>query len=109
MRVVTAAFVLAGALVCGGAQYQGAYTSTNPTHIVLASADISYGGFGSTEMLFHESSHALIMKVVTAVNAALARSNKPRFRLPIEQHVQPYLDGKITLEQMAENLAEAIP
>ena len=33
----------------------------------------------------------------------------PRFRVPIEQHVQAYIDGKITLEQMASNLAAAIP
>src|SRR5205823_1131788 len=58
------------------ALYQGAYTSTNPTHIVVASGDLSYAGFGSTEMLFHESSHGLIMKVMTAVNAALAESHK---------------------------------
>jgi hypothetical protein len=135
------------------AQYQGAYTSVNPTpHIVVASADISYAGYGSTEMLFHESSHALIMKVETAVNAALAQSNKrasdlwhvvlfyvagevtrqqlaangidykqylystglfdrawPKFRAPVEAHVQAYIDGKITLEQMAANLAAAVP
>lgn len=135
------------------AQFQGAYTSTIPTtHIVVASADVSYAGYGSTEMLFHESSHGLILKVETAVNAALAASNKragdlwhvvlfyiagevtrqqlaaagieykqylystglfdrawPRFRAPIEQHVQPYIDGKSTLEQMAANLAAAIP
>lgn len=134
------------------AQYQGAYTSTNPTHIVVASADPSYDGFGSTEMLFHESSHALIMKVETAVNAALKQSNKqandlwhvvlfyvagevtrqqlaasgidykpylystglfdrawPRYRVPVETHVPPYIDGKITLEEMAANLAAAVP
>ena len=134
------------------AQYQGAYTSDDPTHIVVASADSSYAGYGATEMLFHESSHALIQKVEAAVNAALAASNKragdlwhvvlfytagevtrqqlaasgieygqylystglfnrawPRYRAPIETHVQPYIDGKITLEQMAANLAAAIP
>jgi hypothetical protein len=134
------------------AQYQGAYTSNYPTHIVVASADMSYAGFGSTEMLFHESSHGLILKVLTAVNAALAASNKqaadlwhvvlfyiagevtrqqlaaggieykpylystglfdrawPRFRTPVETSVQPFIDGKITLEQMAANLAAAIP
>jgi hypothetical protein len=32
----------------------------------------------------------------------------PRFRGPVEQHVQAYIDGKITLEQMAANLAAAI-
>lgn len=32
-----------------------------------------------------------------------------RFRAPVEQHVQAYIDGKITVEQMAANLAAAIP
>jgi len=131
---------------------QGAYTSNNPAHIVVASADASYDSWASTEMLFHESSHALIQKVEAAVNAALKASNKqaselwhvvlfytagevtrqqlakdgleykpylyatglfdrawPRFRAPVEQHVQAYIDGKITLDQMATNLAAAIP
>jgi hypothetical protein len=131
---------------------QGAYTSNNPTHIVVASGDSSYDNWASTEMLFHESSHGLIQKVQGAVNAALKTSNRrtddlwhvvlfytagevtrqqlakdgieykpylyatglfdrawPRFRVPVEQHVQAYIDGKITLEQMAANLAAAIP
>ena len=32
----------------------------------------------------------------------------PRFRAPVEQHVQAYIDGKISLEQMAANLATAV-
>jgi hypothetical protein len=130
---------------------QGAYTSNNPTHIVVASGDSSYENWASTEMLFHESSHGLIQKVQAAVNAALKTSNKraddlwhvvlfytagevtrqqlakdgveykpylyatglfdrawPRFRAPVEQHVQAYIDGKISLEQMAANLATAV-
>jgi hypothetical protein len=131
---------------------QGAYTSNNPTHIVVASGDSSYDNWASTEMLFHESSHGLIQKVQASVNAALKTSNKraddlwhvvlfytagevtrqqlakdgidykpylyatglfdrawPRFRAPVEQHVQAYIDGRITLEQMAANLAAAVP
>ena len=131
---------------------QGAYTSVGPTHIVVASGDGSYDQWASTEMLFHESSHALISRVQQAVNAALASSNKrgsdlwhvvlfyiagevtrrqlakdgieykpylyatglferawPRFRAPIETHAQAYIDGKTTLEQMAANLAAAVP
>ena len=42
---------------------QGAYTSNNPTHIVVASDDSSYDQWASTEMLFHESSHGLIQNV----------------------------------------------
>src|SRR5262249_24526508 len=55
---------------------QGAYTSNNPTHIVVGSADASYDNWASTEMLFHESSHGLIQKVEAAVDAALKASNK---------------------------------
>jgi len=131
---------------------QGAYTSNNPTYIVVASADESYDNWASTEMLFHESSHALIQKVESAVNAALAKAGKrasdlwhvvlfyiagevtrrelaahgidykpylyatglfdrawPRFRGPIETHVQAFIDGKTTLDQMASALAAAVP
>jgi hypothetical protein len=134
------------------ALYQGAYTSTGPTHIVVASGDPSYAGFGSTEMLFHESSHALIEKLSAAVNGALTSSKKqagdlwhvvlfyiagevtrrelaasgveykpylystglfdrawPRYRAPVETYVPQYIDGKVTLEQMAASLAAAVP
>jgi hypothetical protein len=131
---------------------QGAYTSINPTHIVVASGDDSYDTWASTEMLFHESSHALIQKVQAAVNAALTAAHKragdlwhvvlfytagevtrqqlakagveykpylyatglfdrawPQFRAPVESHVQAYIDGKKTLDQMAADLAAAVP
>jgi hypothetical protein len=131
---------------------QGAYTSLNPTHIVVASGDASYDSWASTEMLFHESSHALIQKVQAAVNAALTASKKradnlwhvvlfyvagevtrqqlakagveykpylyatglfdrawPQFRAPVESHVQAYIDGRKTLDQMAADLAAAVP
>ena len=131
---------------------QGAYTSNNPTHIVVASSDPSYGQWSSVEMLFHESSHGLIQKVSAAVNSALAAAKKrpsdlwhvvlfyiageitrqelardgveykpylyaiglfdrawPQFRGPVEQHVQAYIDGRTTLDQMAASLAAAVP
>jgi len=33
----------------------------------------------------------------------------PRFRGPIETHVQAFIDGKTTLDQMASALAAAVP
>jgi hypothetical protein len=33
----------------------------------------------------------------------------PQFRAPVETHVQAFIDGKIALEQMATNLAAAVP
>jgi hypothetical protein len=131
---------------------QGAYTSLDPTHIVVASADASYGEWSSVEMLFHESSHGLIQKVRERVDAALVAADKPRsdlwhvvlfyiagevtrqelakhgidytpylyatglfdrawpqFRRPVEQTVRPFVDGRITVAQMAVSLAAAIP
>jgi hypothetical protein len=131
---------------------QGAYTSNNPTHIVVASADESYGQWSSVEMLFHESSHGLIQNLLAAVNRALAMSNKrpsdlwhvvlfyiagevtrqelakngvdykpylyatglldqawPQFRAAVERHVQAFVDGRATLDEMASNLANTVP
>jgi len=131
---------------------QGAYTSNNPTHIVVASSDPGYAQWSSVEMLFHESSHGLFRKTQLAIEDAANRAGKtprdlwhvvlfyiarevtrqelakdgveykpylyaiglfdrawPRFRSPVETSVQPYIDGKATLEQMVTSLVTAIP
>jgi hypothetical protein len=132
---------------------QGAYTSNNPRpHIVVASADSSYDGWWGTEMLFHESSHALMWNARQAIDSALRVANKeprdlwhvvlfyvagevtrqqlakngieyhpylyatglfdrawPTFREPVERHVRAFIDGQITLDQMAAELARAVP
>jgi hypothetical protein len=36
----------------------GAYTTTQPTHVMISSTDSGYGGYAALEMLFHERSHA---------------------------------------------------
>ena len=57
-------------------QSQGAYTSINPRpHIVVASGDSSYGAWSGTEMLFHESCHALTFEMRRAVAAAAKAAN----------------------------------
>ncbi|HEX7796247.1 MAG TPA: hypothetical protein VF456_17920 [Vicinamibacterales bacterium] len=130
----------------------GAYTSVNPTpHIVVASGDSSYAGWSGTEMLFHESSHALIFDTRRAIDSAVRSAGKnprdlwhvvlfyvagevtrqqlgaqninyvpylyanglfdsawPAYRDPIEQQVRPFVDGRITYEEMAANLARAL-
>lgn len=35
----------------------GAYTTANPTHVMISSQDPSYRGYAALEMLFHEASH----------------------------------------------------
>jgi hypothetical protein len=81
-------------------QRQGAYTSNQPRpHIVVASADRSYDGWAGTEMLFHESSHALIMKVRAAIDSAAALAHKnPR---DLWHVVLFYIAGEVTRQTLA--------
>jgi hypothetical protein len=58
------------------AGWAGAYTSTHPTHITISSTDPSYRGAAALEMLFHESSHAIIGKIDEALTAELKSQNK---------------------------------
>ena len=37
----------------------GAFTTCEPTHVMISSQDASYRGYAALEMLFHESSHCL--------------------------------------------------
>jgi len=79
---------------------QGAYTSVRPrVHIVMASADTSYGGTNGIEMLFHESSHALIDNVSQAIAAAARRAGKDTRDL---WHVVLfYIAGEVTRQVLA--------
>jgi hypothetical protein len=79
---------------------QGAYTSINPhPHIVVASGDSSYDGWSGTEMLFHESCHALTFEVRRAVDAAARGANKePR---DLWHVVLFYVAGEVTRQQLA--------
>lgn len=87
---------------------QGAYTSNNPRpHIVVASGDSSYDGWSGTEMLFHESSHALFQNVRLAVDSAAKAANKqPR---DLWHVVLFYVTGEVTRQQLAKNGIEYRP
>jgi len=87
---------------------QGAYTSNNPRpHIVVASGDSSYDGWSGTEMLFHESSHALFQNVRLAVDSAAKAANRqPR---DLWHVVLFYVTGEVTRQQLAKNGIEYRP
>ena len=87
---------------------QGAYTSVQPrAHIVVASADTDYDGWASTEMLFHESSHALIRPVQIAVDSAARAAHKNSRDL---WHVVLfYTAGEVTRQQLARNGVDYSP
>jgi hypothetical protein len=48
------------------------------------------------------------MKYLVAVAAFTFDSAWPAYRDPIEQQVRPFVDGRITYEEMATNLATAL-
>jgi hypothetical protein len=78
----------------------GAYTAVVPrVRIIVASADASYAGWAGTEMLFHESSHALILQVRTAIDQAMSAAGKrPR---DLWHVVLFYVAGEITRQTLA--------
>jgi hypothetical protein len=87
---------------------QGAYTSNNPRpYIVVASGDSSYDGWSGTEMLFHESSHALFQNVRLAVDFAAKAANKqPR---DLWHVVLFYIAGEVTRQELAKKGIEYRP
>lgn len=50
------------------ANWAGAYTSLYPTHVTISSLDPANQGTAALEVIFHESSHALIDKVSDAIS-----------------------------------------
>ena len=49
------------------ANWAGAYTTLDPTHITVSSVNAGYQGNAALEMLFHEASHAMIAKIRAAL------------------------------------------
>jgi hypothetical protein len=59
------------------ANWAGAYTIINPTLITIASVERANQGFAALEILFHESSHALIRQVQQALAEKFKAQKKP--------------------------------
>jgi hypothetical protein len=78
------------------ASWAGAYTSTHPSHITISSTDPSYQGEASLEMLFHESSHAIIGKIEDTLSAELKSQKKLFQRRGFWHAVLFYTSGELT-------------
>jgi hypothetical protein len=59
------------------ANWAGAYTVIDPTLITVSSRGKGNQGFSALEILFHESSHALIRQVRSALNEKFEAQKKP--------------------------------
>jgi hypothetical protein len=54
----------------------GAYTTVEPTHVMIASTDDGYRGLAGLEMLFHEASHGWGIELINAIGKASAARQK---------------------------------
>lgn len=128
------------------ADWAGAYTTVQPTHLTIAASDPRQTGNTLLEVLFHESAHGLFRKVSTALDGELEKQavRLPRrdlwhallfdtvgellrrelgpsyvpyavqqglyqgawgdYRLAIEKHWHPYLNGDTSLAAALERL-----
>ena len=89
-------------------QWAGAYTSNNPRpHIVIASGESNNDGWSGTEILFHEASHALFLKVRLAIDSATnAVKKEPR---DLWHVVLFYIAGEVTRQELAKKGIEYRP
>ncbi len=55
----------------------GAYTTLNPAHLEISSADARNQGDAGLEVLFHEASHALVLQVRDQIAREFRARNKP--------------------------------
>lgn len=83
----------------------GAYTTNGPTRPTICSRDPSSQGIAMLEVVFHETSHGMIDKVIDAISAAEAdvnvRNPKETFHSDKVWHaVLFYTAGEVVEEQM---------
>lgn len=83
------------------ANFGGAYTTIFPTHVTVSSVNAGNQGDAALEVLFHESSHALILKIRDALAQQAAAEHK-LFRTRNFWHaVLFYTTGEIVRRRLA--------
>jgi hypothetical protein len=81
---------------------QGAYTTLDPTHATIASGEPSNSGWNAVEIVFHEMSHALVLPLQEALNAALrALDDHGGKHRQLWHVVQFYLTGTVVRQALA--------
>lgn len=66
------------------ANWAGAYTSLEPTRVTVSTTDPSNQGPAALEVIFHETSHGMMNKVIGALDDAEKTLNSKRKNNPIE-------------------------
>ncbi len=80
----------------------GAYTTVEPTHVMVASTDEGYRGLLGLEMLFHEASHGWGRELINAIDKASA-THKKTVPPGLWHAVLFYNAGELTRRTVAED------
>ena len=77
----------------------GAYTTSQPTHVMISSTDSGYSGYRALEMLFHERSHAWGRMLFDGVQDA---ANAQGIKVPpqLSHAVLFYTAGELTVREL---------
>jgi hypothetical protein len=77
----------------------GAYTTSQPTHVMISSTDSGYSGYRALEMLFHERSHAWGRMLFEGVQEA---ANAQGIKVPqqLSHAVLFYTAGELTAREL---------
>lgn len=90
------------------ANWGGAYTTLEPTHITISSTDRGYAGRAALEMLFHEASHALSRGVTDALFLEARAQGKLLRRQSLWHAVLFYTTGEIVARHLEDYTPYAI-
>jgi hypothetical protein len=78
---------------------QGAYTTLRPTHVTISASDREHQDWMGTEVVFHESSHALVGPILNAFTREAQTARKQTG--PLWHVALFYLTGEVVKQALA--------
>lgn len=87
--------------------WQGAYTMNRPTHATIASGDTDAAGWDGVDVVFHEVSHTLILKIQEMIDAEARAAGKQPGTL--WHAVQFVMTGEVVRRAVAARKVELVP
>lgn len=86
---------------------QGAYTTNEPTHVVISSGDPENAAWTAVETVFHEVSHTLVLPIQDRLARALGERSKAHGVL--WHVVQFYVTGSVVKEALKKRGIDYVP
>lgn len=87
--------------------WQGAYTMNRPTHATIASGDTDAAGWNGVDVVFHEVSHTLILRIQEMIDTEARATGKQPGTL--WHAVQFVMTGEVVREVLAARKVDFVP